>query len=56
MIKNSLDFQLKKVNGTNVLLTDKEIYNFSQTKAGKKRKRLIHGTYRNHNGKKTAKL
>ena len=26
-IKNSLDFQMTKVNGTNVLLTDKNIYN-----------------------------
>ena len=26
-IKNSLDFQMTKVNGSNVLLTDKNIYN-----------------------------
>ena len=26
-IKNSLDFQMTKVNGTNVLLTDKNVYN-----------------------------
>ena len=26
-IKNSLDFQMTKVSGTNVLLTDKNIYN-----------------------------
>lgn len=26
-VKNSLDFQMTKVNGTNVLLTDKNIYN-----------------------------
>ena len=26
-IKNPLDFQMTKVNGTNVLLTDKNIYN-----------------------------
>ena len=26
-IKNSLDFQMTKVNGSNVLLTDKNVYN-----------------------------
>lgn len=26
-IKSSLDFQMTKVNGTNVLLTDKNVYN-----------------------------
>ena len=54
-MKNSLDFHLTKVNDTNVWLTDKTIYNFSPTKAGKK-KETTRGMYRSHNDKRTGKL
>ena len=38
-IENSLNFQLIKVNGTNITLKDKKIHRFSLTKTGKKKKR-----------------
>ena len=37
-VKNSLNFQLTKVNDTNVTSKDKKIHRFSITKTGKKRK------------------
>ena len=40
-IKNSLDFQLTRVNGTNVTLTDRKVQDFSITKIGKKRNRQL---------------
>ena len=54
-IKNSLDFQLTKVNGANAEIIDKKIHHFSVTKIGKKRKKH-NGTVRNINDKKPAKL
>ena len=38
MIKNTLDFQLTKINGNLPILNDKKIYNFSFTDIGNKRK------------------
>ena len=40
-IKNSLDFQLTRVNGTNVTLTDKKVHEFSIAKIGRKGKRPL---------------
>ena len=37
-IKNSLNFQVTKVNSTNITLIDKKIHCFSMTKTGKKEK------------------
>ena len=54
-IKNSLDFQLTKVNGANAEIIDKKIHHFSVTKIGKKRKKH-NGTVRNINDKAPAKL
>ena len=40
-IENSLNFQLTKVNGTNITLIDKKIHRFSLTKTGKKKRQCI---------------
>ena len=48
-IENSLNFQLIKVNGTNITLKDKKIHRFSLTKTGKKKKKTMYGSFKNVN-------